>query len=569
MGGRIIRSLACGPELTIGEGGAVIVPGLGGEVVLLTGGRIVPGADLVGELRRGETAQAVVEPMDAWPAAGVSLEGARATVSPRAHPDLEITVEPLATLALERARWTLIPARETLFAGALAGVLALMLGRTALLELTEPEREVEREDTALARAVYATPNVVPTFVAPRIIRYVELPAEPPAVVEPPPIAVAVAEEIVPPAAVPQRDAKPKRSRRASRRASTRESVAMLDSLTSAEFSNVLSAAPDGALAEVLGSAVAGGVSADLFDVADDRLGEGGGVVGIAGGGPGWGASANAGELRLIEPKEPVPPSEPIAIKRSNEPDGPLDSSVVAEVTKRIEPIARVEPIEQPAVPPADPHHGRFELADAFAGHAGLAATQPGTLTAKLHTSKGVITCALLEDRAPRTVANFVGLALGTRQWLDAQRSVWVAKPFYDGLTFHRVIHGFMIQGGDPSDNGRGGPGYEIADEVDVDLDHDAAGVLSMANKGPNTAGSQFFVTLGAARHLDGKHTVFGKCDVAAAGRIGEVEVDTTRQHRPRESVTIRRVEILRVPEPSSPKPAPVEAQPLPDGQPSD
>ncbi len=560
MGGRILRSLACGPELTIGEGGAVIVPGLGGEVALLVGGRIVPGADLVGELRRGDTAQAVVEPMDAWPAAGVSLEGARATVSPRAHPHLEITVEPLATLALERARWTLIPARETLFAGALAGVLALMLGRTALLELTAPEREVEREDTALTRAVYATPNVVPTFVAPRIIRYAELP-EPPAVVEPPPIAVAVAEETVPPVAVPQRDAKPKRSRRALPRATTRDSVMLLDSLSNtAELSSLLGGVPHETFANVLGAANVGGSGLDIFDLADPL----GGGDGVAGGVVG----SASGELRLIEPPARSSSIEPIAIKRSHEPDGPLDSSVVdsAEVTNRIEPIARVEPIEQAAVPPADPHHGRFELADAFAG---LAATQPGTLTAKLHTSKGVITCALLEDRAPRTVANFVGLALGTRQWLDAQRNVWVAKPFYDGLTFHRVIRGFMIQGGDPSDNGRGGPGYEIADEVDVDLDHDAAGVLSMANKGPNTAGSQFFVTLGAARHLDGKHTVFGKCDVEAAGRIGEVEVDTKRQDRPRESVTIRRVEILRVPEPSSPKPVPVEAQPLPDGQPSD
>ncbi|MCB9733653.1 MAG: peptidylprolyl isomerase [Deltaproteobacteria bacterium] len=136
---------------------------------------------------------------------------------------------------------------------------------------------------------------------------------------------------------------------------------------------------------------------------------------------------------------------------------------------------------------------------------------------------GGLTCRLFEARAPRTVANFVGLARGLRGFIDPRSGGWAKRPFYDGLTFHAVARvrpagaggdalPDVLLGGDPQGDGRGGPGYAIADEVDATLRHDRAGILSMANKGPNTAGSQFFITLRALPELDDRNTVFGVCD---------------------------------------------------------
>ncbi|CAC9445034.1 Peptidyl-prolyl cis-trans isomerase (EC [uncultured Gammaproteobacteria bacterium] len=125
------------------------------------------------------------------------------------------------------------------------------------------------------------------------------------------------------------------------------------------------------------------------------------------------------------------------------------------------------------------------------------------LYAKMRTNQGNIIIKLAFDKAPLTVSNFVGLAEGTKH-----SNIQTGKPFYDGLTFHRVIDNFMIQGGDPRGNGTGGPGYKFADEFS-DLTHNKAGILSMANSGPNTNGSQFFITHNATPWLNGKHTVFG------------------------------------------------------------
>jgi peptidyl-prolyl cis-trans isomerase A (cyclophilin A) len=151
-----------------------------------------------------------------------------------------------------------------------------------------------------------------------------------------------------------------------------------------------------------------------------------------------------------------------------------------------------------------------------------------------------------DQDAPKTVENFVGLAEGTREWTHPTTREKQRKPFYDGLIFHRTIDGFMIQGGDPTGTGMGGPGYRFGDEFHPKRRHDRAGVLSMANAGPGTNGSQFFITLGPTPHLDNRHSVFGEVidglDVVRA--IGKVP--TGRQDRPVTDVVMNRVVIERV-----------------------
>lgn len=129
--------------------------------------------------------------------------------------------------------------------------------------------------------------------------------------------------------------------------------------------------------------------------------------------------------------------------------------------------------------------------------------------ATFETNKGNFKIKLFPDKAPKTVENFVGLATGTKEWTDPKTGKKVKKPFYDGLVFHRVIPNFMIQGGCPLGNGTGGPGYRFEDEFS-DLKHSKPGILSMANAGPGTNGSQFFVTVAATPWLDNRHTIFGE-----------------------------------------------------------
>jgi len=166
-------------------------------------------------------------------------------------------------------------------------------------------------------------------------------------------------------------------------------------------------------------------------------------------------------------------------------------------------------------------------------------------TAALHTSEGPIEIELFDERAPTTVENFVGLATGETAWEDPETGERVERPLYDDVLFHRVIDGFMIQTGDPTGTGRGGPGYTFDDEFHPELRHDGPGVVSMANSGPDTNGSQFFITLAAQPHLDDNHAVFGRVtdgmDVVEA--IGSVETDA--QDRPTTPVYLESVEIHR------------------------
>ena len=171
--------------------------------------------------------------------------------------------------------------------------------------------------------------------------------------------------------------------------------------------------------------------------------------------------------------------------------------------------------------------------------------QPGTY-ARFETTEGTFTVRLFEKEAPNTVANFVGLAEGTKEWTDPETGARRREPFYDGVIFHRVIDGFMIQGGDRLGQGTGGPGYKFADEFHSSLRHNRAGILSMANSGPNTNGSQFFITLGPTPHLDNRHSVFGEVaeGLEVVQRIGGVA--TGRQDRPVKPVVMKKVTIERV-----------------------
>jgi peptidyl-prolyl cis-trans isomerase A (cyclophilin A) len=166
-----------------------------------------------------------------------------------------------------------------------------------------------------------------------------------------------------------------------------------------------------------------------------------------------------------------------------------------------------------------------------------------TLTAKLRTNQGTVRIRLFPDHAPKTVRNFVELAEGSREWTDPKTRQPVQDRFYDGTIFHRVIPRFMIQGGDPLGTGTGGPGYQFADEFHPDLSFDRPYLLAMANAGPGTNGSQFFITVAPTPHLNNKHTIFGEVidgsDVV--DRISQVQ--TGRNDRPVQDVVIEAVEI--------------------------
>ncbi len=166
------------------------------------------------------------------------------------------------------------------------------------------------------------------------------------------------------------------------------------------------------------------------------------------------------------------------------------------------------------------------------------------LFAIMETPQGTITLRLFDKEAPKTVANFVGLAEGTKPFTDPKTGTKVSRPFYDGLIFHRVIPGFMIQGGDPRGTGSGDPGYKFEDEFVSSLKFDKPGILAMANSGPNTNGSQFFITDGLTPHLNMHHTIFGQVTEGLEVVRKIANVPTGPQDRPATPVTMK-IKIVR------------------------
>jgi cyclophilin family peptidyl-prolyl cis-trans isomerase len=199
-----------------------------------------------------------------------------------------------------------------------------------------------------------------------------------------------------------------------------------------------------------------------------------------------------------------------------------------------------------------------------AQHAGTVtrkgAAQPaapnGPPTAVIDTTAGKLTCTLFPDKSPKGVENFVGLATGTKDWTDPKSGKKKhGVPLYNGTIFHRVIPNFMIQGGDPEGTGSGGPGYSIPDEIAPDLKFDVPGKLAYANSGPNTNGSQFFITEVPTPHLDGHYVILGQCDNATVDLVRQIarRPRDERNDRPFEPVTINRITVSGVNLPAATK----------------
>jgi peptidyl-prolyl cis-trans isomerase A (cyclophilin A) len=177
-------------------------------------------------------------------------------------------------------------------------------------------------------------------------------------------------------------------------------------------------------------------------------------------------------------------------------------------------------------------------------------------TIVIDTTMGRLTCKTFDKVAPNTVANFAGLAEGTKDWTDGATNLKQHnRRFYDGLTFHRVIPGFMIQGGDPAGDGSGDPGYLFKDEIYPALTFSVPGRLAMANSGPNTDGSQFFITEDVQPELDGKYTIFGQCDAHSVLLVASItHIARDKNDKPLTPVVMTRVTIVREGQPMPPEP---------------
>jgi len=187
----------------------------------------------------------------------------------------------------------------------------------------------------------------------------------------------------------------------------------------------------------------------------------------------------------------------------------------------------------------DPHQGKFSLEEATLGLEGS-----GPLVATIETSKGRIECRLYDKESPITVASFIGLARGLRAFFDPKTRQWEKRPYFDGLLFHRVIPGFMVQTGDIAGNGAGDAGFRIPNESAPKLKFNRPGLLGMANYGPDTNSAQFFITEEAASHLNGGYTIFGECKPIKVVRdIARVPRDVS--DRPRTPVVLSKLTIVR------------------------
>ena len=195
-----------------------------------------------------------------------------------------------------------------------------------------------------------------------------------------------------------------------------------------------------------------------------------------------------------------------------------------------------------------------DLPDAPAATA-AALTRPNGPTVVMDTSMGRITCQFYQKQAPKAVANFIGLAEGTQEWTDPTTHQKHHKPFFNGTIFHRVIPGFMIQGGDPTGTGMGDPGYAFRDEFDPNLNFDQPGRLAMANSGPNTNGSQFFITEQGYDSLNQHYTLFGQCDDASVEVVKAIAgVSRDGNDKPLAPVVLKKVTIVREGQPLPPVP---------------
>jgi peptidyl-prolyl cis-trans isomerase A (cyclophilin A) len=213
---------------------------------------------------------------------------------------------------------------------------------------------------------------------------------------------------------------------------------------------------------------------------------------------------------------------------------------------------------QQATPPAAP--AADDLPDAPTANVAVTILPNGPMVV-MDTSMGRITCQFYQKQAPTTVANFIALAQGTRDWTDPKtKKIVHNKPLYNGTTFHRVIPEFMVQGGDPVGDGTGDPGYTFADEIDPNLNFDRPGRLAMANSGPNTNGSQFFVTEQGSDSLNGHYNLFGQCDDASVEVVKAIaRVPRNGDDKPLSPVILQKVTIVPEGQPLPPDPNPAPA----------
>ena len=210
------------------------------------------------------------------------------------------------------------------------------------------------------------------------------------------------------------------------------------------------------------------------------------------------------------------------------------------------PAASRPQVKPPTGTPASDAEVKPPVAEDLPGYLEGLKGKGDKITADIETSMGTLHCELFADKVPMTVANFVGLARGLKAFKDPRTGKAEKRPYYDGIIFHRVIPNFMLQTGDPLGQGTGGPGYRFADEFDPSLRHDRPGRMSMANAGPGTNGSQFFITEKETPHLDDKHSVFGQCkEIDLIKEIARVPKDPRDRSRPATPVTIKHIEIYR------------------------